>query len=91
MADDVGVEDEQHGEQQEEEHAEQREEKKEDKKQDEKKQERARESAGEGLAIAAALILAARYGRGGRPGLPPVGRPGDTRIPTARGDGWWCW
>lgn len=90
MADDVGVDDEQHGEQQSEEqheeHGEQHEEKKED-----KKQERARDSAGEGLAIAAALILAAGYGRGGRPWLPPVGRPGDTRIRTARGDGWWCW
>jgi hypothetical protein len=87
MADDVKVDDEQDGTDQKEEHGkdEERGEQK------EKKQERGRDSAADGLAIAAALILASRCGRGGRQWLPPVNRPGETRIRTSRGDGWWCW
>jgi hypothetical protein len=85
MADEVDVDDaKQDGETQDEKHDEQRE---------EKKQERRRDPLDDGLALAAALILASQCGRGGRRGgwLPPVGRPGDVRVRTARGDGWWCW
>lgn len=57
------------------------------------KQEERRGSGDEALAIAAALILGAHYGRRGRRGgwLPPVGTPRDTPVRTSRGDGWWCW